>query len=91
MKCIVCDRCKKIIEDTKRCKVVTCSKPLKIDWQNERTQSGQSARPERSLKENIWEKELCSDCAELLDEFMDGADSDKATTPDVEPDAGVDG
>ena len=29
MKCIVCDRCKAIIENPRRCRVITCARPLK--------------------------------------------------------------
>ena len=29
MKCIVCDRCKTIIENPRRCRVITCARPLK--------------------------------------------------------------
>ena len=69
MRCILCDRCKSIVEDFRKIKVVTYAKPLT---------PGPVNADEPSKADRLWTKELCQACAEELENFMEqdtGADS----------------
>ena len=68
MKCIVCDRCKKIIETTRNCRVITCAKPLKMPTENCKVPYRGNDRQQNDI---IWEKEICSDCLDALEEFFE--------------------
>ena len=68
MKCIVCDRCKKIIETPWNCRVITCAKPLKLPTQNCKVPYRGNDRQQNDI---IWEKEICSDCLDALEEFFE--------------------
>lgn len=69
MRCILCDRCKKIVGDSRKIRVVTYSRPLYTD--------PCSKTPERAdnhaTNDVLWTKELCPDCAEGLETFMSQA------------------
>lgn len=60
MKCILCDRCNKIIMDIAQHRVLTCARPLK-------RRNGDDKRPyrgdDKTMNDIIWEKDLCMDCA----------------------------
>ena len=60
MKCILCDRCKKIIEDPAQHRVLTCARPLK-----RRNDDGKKPYrgDDKMMNDIIWEKDLCTDCA----------------------------
>ena len=68
MKCIVCDRCKKIIETPRNCRLITCAKPLKLPTQNCKVPYRGNDRQQNDI---IWEKEICSDCLDALEEFFE--------------------
>ena len=68
MKCIVCDRCKKIIETPRNCRVITCAKPLKLPTQNCKVPYRGNDRQQNDI---IWEKEICSDCLDALEELFE--------------------
>lgn len=65
MKCILCDRCKKIIEDPAQHRVLTCARPLK-----RRNDDGKKPYrgDDKMMNDIIWEKDLCTDCAAELEE-----------------------
>lgn len=65
MKCILCDRCKKIIEDPTQHRVLTCARPLK-----RRNDDGKKPYrgDDKMMNDIIWEKDLCTDCAAELEE-----------------------
>lgn len=65
MKCILCDRCKKIIEDPAQHRVLTCARPLK-----RRNDDGKKPYrgDDKMMNDIIWEKDLCTDCATELEE-----------------------
>lgn len=67
MKCTVCDRCKTIIEDMRRSRVITCAKPLKPDAVGRPPYHGDDPK----MNEILWTKELCSKCMDELDEFFE--------------------
>lgn len=67
MKCIVCDKCKKVIEDVRRCRVITCAKPFRPDVMDKPNYRGNEPRD----NDIQWTKELCPDCVEALTEFID--------------------
>lgn len=68
MKCIICDRCKKIIETPRNCRVITCAKPLKMPTENCKVPYRGNDRQQNDI---IWEKEICSDCLDALEEFFE--------------------
>lgn len=80
MKCIVCDRCKKIIEDKRKCRVITCAKPIKPDREGKPPCRGNDPQ----FNDILWEKELCTECAEELELFIE-PDSGTETPPIEEP------
>ncbi len=65
MKCILCDRCKKIIEDPAQHRVLTCARPLK-----RRNDDGKKPYrgDDKMMNDIIWEKDLCTDCAAELED-----------------------
>lgn len=73
MKCTVCDRCKKVIDDQRRIRVVTLSKPIKPP---PCTNGGKTPPPPRrgndpQFNDILFEKDLCQKCAEELEEFLE--------------------
>lgn len=86
MRCIVCDRCKAIIEDVRKSRVITCARPLKPGMM-----CGKGGVPYRGddpqQNDLIWEKEVCDDCRAALEAFFEaGADP----VPDPPADDGED-
>lgn len=81
MKCILCDRCKKIIEDPQQHRVLTCARPIK-----RRSDDGkkQYRGDDRQMNDIIWEKDLCNDCAAVVEDGMtlpeSGSESDTGGT-----------
>lgn len=61
MRCILCDRCKSIVEDVRKIKVVTYARPLR---------QGPVRADDPASNDHIWTKELCPSCAESLEDFM---------------------
>lgn len=70
MRCIVCDRCKAVIENPRRCRVITCARP----W-NPRALCGNGKESYRGndpqQNDFLWEKELCDDCLDELEAFFE--------------------
>lgn len=90
MKCIVCDRCKTIIEDPRKCRVITCARPLRIDPDARQCKSPYRGDDPKT-NDLLWTKELCSECIDELDAFFEsesgGDENGGNTTPDMpEPD-----
>lgn len=77
MKCIVCDRCKKIIEDPKKYRVILCSRPL--NPQLDGTKNFRS--DDKQANDILWEKEICMSCADEIETFSD-AKNDPPENPD---------
>lgn len=67
MKCVLCDKCKQIIEDPQKRRVVTCARPIA-----HRSDDGKKPYrgDDRQMNDIIWEKDLCTDCAAALEEFL---------------------
>lgn len=89
MKCIVCDRCKTIIENPRRCRVVTCARPLKP-----RTGCDKGKVPYRGndpqQNDLLWEKEVCDKCLDELEAFFEVNEGADPRPPEpVEPDPDV--
>ena len=77
MRCIVCDRCKKIIENPRNCRVITCAKPLKLPIDHDKVAYRGNDRQQNDI---LWEHEICTDCMDSLEVFFEqGAES---TEPD---------
>ena len=67
MKCIVCDRCKKIIEDPKKYRVILCSRPLKPQLNGAKN----CRSDDKQANDILWEKEVCMSCADEIENFTD--------------------
>ncbi len=66
MRCVLCDRCKKIVEDERKIKVVTYARPLNVCTSTKTPPRAD----DRQVSDLIWTKELCPVCAEELEGFM---------------------
>lgn len=89
MKCIVCDRCKTIIENPRRCRVITCARPLKP-----RTACDKGKAPYRGndpqQNDLLWEKEICDKCLDELEAFFEAGEAVEPHPPEpVEPDPDI--
>lgn len=71
MRCTLCDRCKKIIENERKIKVVTYARPLEV------RPGARCPAPanDRQMNDHIWTKELCPECALEFESFMDMEDA----------------
>ena len=71
MRCTLCDRCKKIVENERKIKVVTYARPL------ESKPGIRCPAPanDRQMNDHIWTKELCPECALAFESFMDMEDN----------------
>ena len=67
MKCIVCDRCKTIIENPRRCRVITCARPLKPRTACDKGGKVPYRGNDPQQNDLLWEKEICDKC---LDEML---------------------
>lgn len=85
MKCIVCDRCKKIIEDKRKCRVITCAKPMRPDVMDKPTYRGNDPK----VNDIFWMKEICNDCIDELESFFE-PDTSGGSTGGTEPPSGTD-
>lgn len=84
VRCVVCDRCREIIEDPRKCRVITCAKPLRVDMEPKHQCRGN----DRMMNDILWEKELCSTCADLLESFMENSSDTPEPSPEPEPTPG---
>lgn len=73
MRCIICDKCKTIIEDPKQVRVLTCSRPMKRSAQQEPAKR-EFNPPTQDI---IWDKELCVKCAMEIETLINGKDGDE--------------
>jgi len=68
MKCIVCDRCKKIIDNPRNFRVITCAKPLKLPTENCKVPYHGNDKQQNDI---LWEKDICLECLDVLETFFD--------------------
>lgn len=68
MRCVVCDRCKKIIDNPRHCRVITCAKPLKLPIDNDKVLYRGNDRQQNDI---IFEREICIDCQDALEAFFE--------------------
>ncbi len=72
MKCIICDKCKKTIEDPRLVRTVTCSRPLPHRHEEDEPCRGRGDDPR--MNDIIWEKDLCQECAAQVEELIDSGE-----------------
>lgn len=87
MRCILCDRCKKIVEDERKIKVVTYARPLGIV---PRDKCLVARADDRQFNDVIWTMELCPACAEELENFMVPDENNEPSQP-IQPEEPGDG
>lgn len=84
MKCILCDRCKQVIENPRHARVLTCARPFRLQPEPPCSNSKPPYRgDDPRMNDILWEKELCNNCLDDLEAFL-------ATEPDVAPDEPAD-
>lgn len=83
MRCILCDRCRKIVGDEQKMRVITCARPLMCPKPG--TPPSQYRGDDRQMNDIMWMKEVCASCAMELDAFMESLTSEPVAPPD--PDA----
>jgi len=66
MKCIICDKCKKILEDPKQSRSIVCSRPMMVPKHHDKMASSADPR----TNDIIWEKELCVECAADIETYI---------------------
>ena len=77
MKCILCDKCKKVIEDQQKRRVITCARPI-AHWNDDGKKAYRG--DDRQMNDIIWEKDLCTDCASALEEFLEESSESSGAT-----------
>ena len=79
MKCILCDRCKQVIENPRHARVLTCARPFRLQPEPPCSNSKPPYRgDDPRMNDILWEKELCNNCLDDLEAFL-------ATEPHVAP------
>lgn len=72
MKCIICDRCGKVIKRANKTRIITCARSLvPVDSCVCENARPVKAAPRKPLRETVWEKELCEVCLDELEAFID--------------------
>lgn len=73
MRCIVCDRCGKIIENPKEIRILTCARPFpkpKVPPSNG-TKVKHCRGDDPQMNDIFWEKEICLACNDELESFFE--------------------
>lgn len=90
MKCIVCDRCKTIIENPRRCRVITCARPLKLRTVCDKGGKVPYRGNDPQQNDLLWEKEICDKCLDELEAFFEvGGDVEPHPPESSEPDPDI--
>lgn len=85
MKCIICDRCGKVIKKANKARVITCAKPLAgVDSCVCENAAPVRVPQKKPLRETVWEKELCETCLDELEALLD-PEEPVEPKPDVPP------
>lgn len=91
MKCIVCDRCKAIIENPRRCRVITCARPLKPRTSCDKGGKVPYRGNDPQQNDLLWEKEVCDKCLDELEAFFEAGEGINPHPPEpTEPDIPTD-
>lgn len=91
----ICDRCGKVIDRHEHVRTVTLFRPI-IGRHDDDTRTGRpTGRPEPAPNDVVWQHDLCMECANKVEAFVETvgedapADADVGKTPGAdEPDAG---
>ena len=90
MKCIVCDRCKAIIENSRRCRVITCARPLKPRTSCDKGGKVPYRGNDPQQNDLLWEKEVCDKCLDELEAFFEAGEGINPHPPEpTEPDPDI--
>jgi len=68
--------------------VITCAKPLKPQFVSGVTSGGKPVPyhgNDRQQNDILWEKEICPDCLDALEEFFEGGAEQVAPPEDEQP------
>lgn len=72
MKCIICDKCKKTIEDPRQVRTITCSRPLRRRHDEDEPCRNRCDDPR--MNDIIWEKDLCQECVAEVEALIEGGE-----------------
>ena len=72
MKCIICDKCKKTIEDPSLVRVITCSRPIRRRHDEDDHRHDHCDDPR--MNDIIWEKDLCQECAVQVENLINSGE-----------------
>ena len=90
MKCIVCDRCKAIIENPRRCRVITCARPVKPRTSCDKGGKVPYRGNDPQQNDLLWEKEVCDKCLDELEAFFEAGEGINPHPPEpTEPDPDI--
>lgn len=80
MKCTICDKCKKIIERPDQVRTITCTRPMKKMHHDDERERG--ATIDKRQNDIVWQRELCMECADATEAFLEPSDSGSVEEPD---------
>ncbi len=95
MRCIICDRCGKIVEDPRQMRVVTCARPIGAPMCGSGAQVVYRG-DDRQRNDILWQADVCGECLAALEDFMEnnspapGPGGDGPTDPEAPPQEGGD-
>lgn len=70
MKCILCDRCKQVIENPRHARVLTCARPFRLQPEPPCNNKPPYRGSDPRMNDILWEKELCDNCLDDLEAFL---------------------
>lgn len=75
MKCTICDKCKKIIDDPGQVRILTLSRPMKpAACASGAVRTYDQSTVTQPTNDVVWEKELCIECAAEVEGTITKAD-----------------
>ena len=93
MRVIICDMCGNEITDPRKIRMVHCSRTFNPhykpkEWKDEYdiVECDSDEKPPKPPRECVWRKEICTDCALKVFDFMEAANSADESA-DTEADA----
>lgn len=86
----ICDRCGKVIDRREHVRTVTLFRPILRRYEDD-SRSSTSCRHEPAPNDVVWQHDLCMECANEVEAFVETVADEKADAPaDVGTDPGAD-
>lgn len=71
MRCIICDKCRKTIEEPSQVRIISCTRPIARPACKDTEKDGSDTK-HRPPQDLIWSKELCVECALGIEDGIAG-------------------